>query len=408
MAAVCESISRDTQQLIRFLIIQFICERQLSYFRRTIERRMKYHFLLPLSLLTINGHIVLVQCFFPSSRTHIKTQQMQDDIFVSQRNRIQRGQQNIHTCLSMISFGGIGGKRDEDDTAGGSNLPRDVKEAVSKCRVATQQALQNRMSRMAIEFPVGTKFGVEKSKKTKATADGGPTKGVLDQSDRELARLFVEMFQPVGGENIVVAFTEQGLADMAKKQWKDDAGASSRVMAMNRRKGGGQKKKAKPKGFAAKLDAELADSEDTGPFELPGGTEVALFVAPGPKELVVIEKICEKVGMGTLVVLLNARMSKIDNFGTETAEKLFTEDFEQVFCLAAAPQEAAPDCLLYRSYPGNWVMARKPKVGQPKPMLTQDTKPTFDECQTAYDELEIGDLEKGVESALENVAGWFR
>jgi len=306
--------------------------------------------------------------------------------------------------LSMISFGDRSSKTEE--------LPRDVKDAVSRCRAATQEALKNRISRMDVEFPVGTKFGVEKVPKTKRTTEGGPTRDMLDQSDRELARLFVEMFQPVGGENIVVAFTEQDLADMAKKKWNGDPGASSRILAMNRRKGGAKKKKInKPKGFAAKMAAEIDDGPETtnsGPFELPKNTEVALFVAPGPKELVVIEKICNEAGMGTLVVLLNARLSKIDNFGTYAAEKLFREDFDPIFCLSAASQEVAPDCLLYRAYPGDWVLARKPKVGQPKPLLKQSNKPTSEDCQKAYDSLELGELEKGVEIALENVAGWFR
>ena len=332
-------------------------------------------------------------------------------------NNVQKQQQRSSSQLAMISFGGGGG-------GGGSNAmdpPRDVKEAVKRCQDATQEALKNRMSRMDIEFPVGTKFGVEKTPKVKggnagAGANPAPTQGIIQQSDRELARLFVEMFQPVGGENIVVAFTDQNQADLAKKKWKGE-GAISRIMAMNRRKGGpgGGKnkkgKKSKPKGFAAKLAVEVGDSDSAGaggPFELPKGTEVALFVAPGPKELVIIEKICNEVGMGTLVVLLNARLSKVSNFGTDTAEKLFLDDFEPVFALTAAPQDAAPDCLLYRSYPDDWVMARKPKVGQPKAVLTQKDRPTSDVCKEAYDNIEVGDFEKGFEDALDNVVGWFR
>lgn len=312
--------------------------------------------------------------------------------------------------LDMISFGERG-STDE-------SLPRGVKDAVTRCRAATQEALKNRLSRMDIEFPVGTKFGIEKAPKVKAAKEGMPTKDQLDQSDRELARLFVEMFQPVGGENISVAFTEQSLAEIAKKKWKVDAGFMSHILAMNRRKndgtGGSKKKKAsKPRGFAAKMAAEIdnppsSSSAPQGPFELPPNTEVAIFVAPGPKELVVIDKICQEVGMGTLVILLNARLSKINNFGTDAVEKLFRKDFESVFCLSAAPQDAAPDCLIYRAYPGNWQLARKPAVGQPKTILTKRTKPTNAECQEAHDNLEVGDLEKSVETALENVAGWFR
>jgi hypothetical protein len=300
------------------------------------------------------------------------------------------------TRLAMIS-----------NTDASVSLPKDVKDAVSRCKAATQEALKNKLSRMDIEFPVGTKFGVEQYPKNKS-ADGAPTQIVFDQSDRELARLFVDMFQPVGGENIVVAFTQESLADAAKQKWKGDLTASSRILAMNRRKGSAKKKKSKPKGFAAKLAAEVEDSPDYGPFELPEGTQVALFVSPGPKELPVIEKICNQVGLETCVILLNARLSKISNFGTDTAAELFNEEFKSVFALTAAPQEAAPNCLLYHAYPTSWTLARKPKVGQPKPILIQDTRPTTEECEAALNSLELTDLEKGVENALENVAGWFR
>ena len=223
-------------------------------------------------------------------------------------------------------------------------------------RAATQEALKKQLSRMDIEFPVGTKFGVEKYPKVKSSSsDGPPTQATLDTSDRELARLFVDMFQPVGGENIVVCFTNEEMADSAKKKWKGDPSASSRIMAMNRRKSSSNnknKKKTKARGFAAKIAAEVEDSSSGstagGPFQLPDGTQVALFVSPGPKELVVIEKICNQVGMGTCVILLNARLSKISNFGTDSAEKLFTKDFQSVFCLSAAPQEDAPNCCLCR------------------------------------------------------------
>ncbi|VEU37379.1 unnamed protein product [Pseudo-nitzschia multistriata] len=330
--------------------------------------------------------------------------------------------------LGMISFGGSGDESKEE-------LPRDVKEAVSNCRQATQTALQKRISRMDIEFPVGTDFGVEKKAKPKGggrrrrqaggdtDTSGGPTQSMLDRSNRELARLFVEMFQPVGGDNIVVSFADSELADLAKANWKNDAGASCRVLAMNRSGAAKKKKKKKGKkvltsarGFAAKMAAEVEDNDEgtggqgggSGPFQLPPNTEVALFVAPGPKELVVIDKICETVGMGTLVVLLNARLDKVTNFGTEAAEKLFTEDFESVFSLAAAPQQEAPGCLLYRAFPGDWVLARKPSVGRPKTILSQPEKPTNEECRETFDNLEISDLEKNVEGFVDNVAGWFR
>jgi len=341
---------------------------------------------------------------------------------------------NINTNLYMVSFGN-NGKTNKPVVV---ELPRDVKEAVSKCRQATQDALQQRLSRMYAEFPVGTDFGIEKKTKLKgggrrrrqdADADdndgsgkGTPTQATLDRSDRELARLFVEMFQPVGGDNIAVAFVDDALADVAKSKWKNDVGASCRVLAMNRRPGSAKKKKRKKvltnaRGFAAKLELEIGSDDDDddddssnnrgGVFQLPTTTEVALFVAPGPKELIVIEKICASSGMGTLVVLLNARLDKVTKYGTEAAEELFTKEFEPVFSLAAAPQESAPSCLLYRAYPGEWVLARKQNVGRPKTILSQERKPTKSECQESFEGLEITDLEKNVEGFVDNVARWF-
>lgn len=332
--------------------------------------------------------------------------------------------------LKMIVSDLFGGsnKNKKPSASTQPSLPRDVKAAVSNCRESVQDALQKRISRMDVDFPVGTKFGVEKENKKQKklrqqqqNAEGGsaaPTRQELDTSDRELARLFVDMFQPVGGDRISVVFPDTNTADAAKKRWKGDSTAKCRVLAMDRRRkspGGGsigkKKKKTKAKGFAAKLAAEIEDeSDESGPFQLPEDTEVALFVAPGPKELVVVERICEAAGMGTLVVLLNARLALIEKFGSQKATELFRDEFQTVFCLSAAPQESAPGCLLYRAYPGEYVLARKPKVGAPKTIATYgDTRPTSEECRDAYDNMEeLSNLEQGVENVVENVANWFR
>jgi hypothetical protein len=262
---------------------------------------------------------------------------------------------------------------------------------------------------MEIEFPVGTKFGVEKgtSKKRDASTTT-PTRQDFERSDRELARIFVEMFQPVGSDRIAVVFETMEGADAAKAQWKGDSTSSgARILSMDRRKSNAMKKRTKNRGFAAKMAAEIDDGVESGPFQLPEQTEVALFVAPGPKELIIIERICEQVGMGTLVILLNARIGNIDKFVSQEAERLFRNEFEPVFCLTAA-QQYAPGCLLYRKYDESWVLARKPKVGQPKTILVQKERPTQEECRQGFDKLELSDLEKNVENAMESFAGWFR
>jgi hypothetical protein len=289
-------------------------------------------------------------------------------------------------------------------------LPSDVKSAVSSCRTAVQQALQQRLSRMAVEFPVGTKFGVEKSSKKKSSE--GPTRQDFQRSHRELARLFVDMFQPVGGENIAVAFSDAASADDAKKQWKDDSTVQCNVLSMDRKKNRAlRKKQVSGKGFAAKLALEIMEDEDSvvsGPFQLPDNTEVALFVAPGTKELIFIEKVCEQVGMGTLVILLNARLGADTKFVSTAAEMLFLQDFEPVFSLGAAPQTEAPGCLLYRAFPSEWVLARKPKIGKPISILSTLKRTTPEECQRAYETAEISDVERGVGTVVDSISSWLK
>lgn len=294
-------------------------------------------------------------------------------------------------------------------------LPRDVKEAVTKCREATQAALQDRVSRMDIEFPVGTRFGIEKTttkkRKGQAIGDNKPTWQDLIRSDRELARIFIEMFQPVGGENIVVCFNDVETANEAKKQFNEDSTAAAQIMSLDRRKSVKKVKKAPNMGFAAKLAAEVEDDfDESGPFRLPTNTEVAVFVAPGPKELVIIERICESVGMGTLVILLNARLASITNFGSASGEALFRKDFKTVFSLCAASQLAAPGCLLYCVYGSDWILARKPTVGQPQTLLVQETRPTQNECQLIADKIGVENNGESnfVESAVRSVTNWLQ
>jgi Domain of unknown function (DUF1995) len=280
------------------------------------------------------------------------------------------------------------------------SLPRDVKEAVSSCRGAVQNALQKQISRMVVEFPAGTKFGVErvpKNAKSQLLQD-------VQRSDRELARLFVEMFQPVGGENIAVVFVDDDLAALARNKWEDDPTAECRVLSVNRKKPKNSARAKRSKGFAARLSAEIEDDGSaSGPFRLPEKTEVAIFVAPSPKEVLSIVRVCNEVGMGTLVLLVNPRLAS-----AESADDHIREDFETVFMLSPAPLQDSPGCILYRAYPNAWALGRKPKLGPPKTILTSPNRPTSEECRAAFEEAKVSSVGKGLETTVESIATWFR
>ena len=263
------------------------------------------------------------------------------------------------------------------------------------------------------------------SNSDKSSSSSGLTRDILDTSDRELARLFVEMFQPLGGQHISVVFHDSNLVEAAKLGWNKDPSAQCQIQSLNRGKvkkalvmkdkkgmgmgGKGMSKKSKKKAFATKMNEEF-DDETSGPFKLPQDCELAIFIAPTVKDLVTIKRICNDVGMGTLVVLLNARLSLIDkqSFGSEDNEEFFKEEFESIFYLSVAPQEAAPGCLMHRAYPNDWIVARKPKAGSPKTISTFEEKPTQEECAQAYDSIEISDIEKAAEGVLDNVSSWLK
>ncbi|KAL3794179.1 hypothetical protein HJC23_012886 [Cyclotella cryptica] len=300
------------------------------------------------------------------------------------------------TPLSMINVFG-GGELKEPQ------LPKDVKDAILKRCGVVQKGLEDRISRMVSElidcvFDAPTLASKNKrgnlSYLTGDSSESSLTLDKLDPSNRELARLFVEMFQPLGSSHICTVFNDEYLADQARERWSDDIRHA---------------REEEGNGICGKDCGGIGRGSDSGPFSLPKETEVALFVAPGPKELIAIERICNEVGMGTCVILLNARLSLIDKFVSDDARKLFLEEFEPIWSLSAAPQDEAPGCLMHRAYPGPWMLARKPKVGAPKTIaIKQGEKFSGEECKDAFGKVEISELERGTERLAENMANWFK
>lgn len=105
----------------------------------------------------------------------------------------------------------------------------------------------------------------------------------LETSNRELARLFVEMFQPLGGQHITCVFNNENLAGVARKLWANDLSAECSIAAIDRKgrsggMGGKKGKKKKAKGFAAVMADAVDDDGSSGPFKLRDGTEVGATV----------------------------------------------------------------------------------------------------------------------------------
>ncbi|CAN0290514.1 unnamed protein product [Ascophyllum nodosum] len=288
-------------------------------------------------------------------------------------------------------------------------VPRNVKDTVSSLRAAVQEGLKARQSRMDVDLPIAARLGVEvtdddKNKKTATAAD-------VERSDRELARLFLEMFDVIG-EQVVVAFPTDEEAQKAENVWSKGAPFKGRVTSMNpRAKKGPQLKRGSEAflGFAKSLEAKKKKKNATGgkggssnaPGEgaeggagvlagkpalariVPPGTEVLLVVAPKQSELMTVQKLSKGLGQGCLIVLLNARLHQA-NFFDDEQRQFYQEEFESMFHLR--PVGMGTEDFLFRAYPKDWTVARKPKIGPPKVLRSQEKRPTQAEITAAIEE----------------------
>jgi len=332
-----------------------------------------------------------------------------------------------------------------------AELPTTRKETISQMTAATQAALRARCSRMDVELPPGAHLGVEKAEGKASPLGGlfGLDNGVneaagvakamvaLQRSDRELARLFVEMFQPLGPESVCAVFSNGAEAQAAKESWKGDS--ATRVYAFSEKGGASaltaaadaKSKKAKKQkkqaslgrggrgggaGFAAKLsaattttkqqpgaadananaDADIDGSEVSAPAHprdglVPEKCEVLLVVAPkGADDLTRVETLCRSAGLGTVVVLLNARLESA-RFASEAQKEWFlgadgTGEFEPVFQLKPPPPTAVAEArrlnaaaatpILWRAYPNDWQLCSKPSIGNTKKIAEFKDRPS--------------------------------
>ncbi|CAM9179760.1 unnamed protein product, partial [Choristocarpus tenellus] len=135
-------------------------------------------------------------------------------------------------------------------------MPRNVKETVNAMRSAVQEGLKDRQSRMDVDLPFAARLGVEVDE----SGNKSPSAKDIQKSDRELARLFVEMFD-VLGDHLVVVFSSDAEAKAAKKVWDQGAPYKGRVTCFFPKKTSVRAKKNKGgvAGFSKKVLNERKD-----------------------------------------------------------------------------------------------------------------------------------------------------
>lgn len=261
-----------------------------------------------------------------------------------------------------------------------TKVPTNVKETISEMRKSIQAALQAKNSRMAVELPRGADFGMEKADDVKSATqyDGG-----VEKSDRELARLLVEMFQPLG-ESLVCTFPSDQQVKKAKSSWGDQYEGTIKTLTPKKTKGGKRRGKG---GFAAAVkEAEGADA--VGPLNgvLPPGTEVVLAVAPSQKDVQVLEKLANEVGMGCLIMIVNGRFwERKDVFQDDEQKQFFDQVFEPVFDIKLIAEPDGDGLLQVKAFGEDWVIAKKQTFGPPRVLAASAGPPGEAEVAAALE-----------------------
>lgn len=174
-------------------------------------------------------------------------------------------------------------------------VPTTSEAVVNGLKESTENTLNQGISRLDVECPPGFVFGAEDRSQGKLLEDDLDPRNAVEvrKSNRELARIFVEMLQPIG-EGLVVAFATKKDAGAAKKKWKLT------------------KDEAKVVSFPGN-DASTFAAEVDAPRKFKArlrklNCQCLLVVAPRVPELRLVAEISREVQDQMGIVLLNARI----------------------------------------------------------------------------------------------------
>lgn len=114
-----------------------------------------------------------------------------------------------------------------------------------------------------------------------------------------------------------------------------------------------------------------------GASAIPPGTEVLIVVAPSPKELQVVRRISDELGMDTLIIVLNTPLALAAGYMAKDDAAALLQAFEPVLFLNPVSDPSVKtldNMLFYRSYPGPWQIAQKGALGPPTVLASRDRR----------------------------------
>lgn len=249
--------------------------------------------------------------------------------------------------------------------------PVQIRSVVSKMTSSCQKALENRVSRMEVELPPAVDWGVEiKKSNGGSTATTNSNLEKIRKSNREAARLFIEMFAVLSSTTVVL-FPSEIEAIEARNSWQSFKGQCLSMDAPTKSaKGYG---KLRSRRFSAE-EQEAVLLGDDGIY-IPEGCEVVIIAGPRAKDFKAIRKMSDKLGEGVCIIALNGRFETVkattDKSGVEESEDGKYDWYEKTFvnvfhyappALPSAESTSAAakrDLLLYHEYSTKWSLAEK-------------------------------------------------
>jgi hypothetical protein len=252
--------------------------------------------------------------------------------------------------------------------------PVKIKSVITKLTASTQKALQAQSSRMLVELPPATSFGVEKGGSNARTASEGMTpEQKIKQSNREAARLFTEMFSMLSSTTVCV-FPSEAEASAARNLY----GAAFRGQCLSIDSAGkGAKGMGKLRSRKFTAEEQEAALLGTDGIYVPDGTEVLIIAGPRAKDFKKIKKIHDKLGEGCVIILLNSRVDNVNALNSDKKDEedkkydvdFVYQDFVNVFTYCPPVlldkedlnkiEKTKKDLLLYHEFKGKYYLAEK-------------------------------------------------
>jgi len=249
---------------------------------------------------------------------------------------------------------------------GSVKYPTSIKNVVSRMTQAMQKGLQARMSRMEVELPPGVDFGVElgDSKSRQEKAKLSDTERILN-SNREVARLFTEMFSSIQ-TSTTVAFPTESAAFEARNLWSAQFRGTVVSIDTPGQKGYGKLRSRK---FSLAEQEQALMASDDGLY-VPDNTEVLILPGARPRDWKKIRKLHERLGDGTVIIAVNtkAQVAASKEELKESDREFFFDTFSPIMHYAPPPllQKTNRELLMYFEFGSNdnqWTVAEKAKGG---------------------------------------------